>query len=332
MKELTRDIWQAVALSRDIGKKPRQVWWNGTPLVLFRGAEGLAALHDRCPHRHAPLSGGRVVGGSVECPYHGWRFDGAGQCTAIPGHMAETPRYRIPCLSVTETGGVVFLSEGRPEAPPYLHCMQDQGQPVRMLLVSNATRSTVIDTAENILDATHTHFTHKGLLRGLSPRRFAVNVRVTGGPGWVGADYTGEERQQGLVSALLDGARVRTVGRYRHPGIAELEYWGPKGLVLAMTFHLRQATETRVEGIGVLVGPRQGAWGWLKMQAFRPLFRIALEQDRKVLAEAFDTARAAGNPRPLIGPLDILRTEIEAIDAGRLPEAAAAPRDLQIEL
>ena len=330
MTETAKNFWQAVALSRDIGKRPRQIWWNGTALALFRTAAGLAALHDRCPHRHAALSGGRVVGGSVECPYHGWRFDGAGQCTAIPGHIGDLPRYRVPCLTAMEKGGVVFLTEGRPASPPWLHAME--GQPMRCHLVSRATRSTLIDTAENILDATHTHFTHKGLLRGLSARRFAVTVTVTGGPGWVQADYTGEDRQQGLVSALLDGTRVRTVGRYRHPGIAELEYWGPKGLVLTTTFHLRQATAERVEGVGVLIGPHQGAWGWLKMQVFRPLFRIALEQDRRILAQAFDTAAAAGNPRPLIGPLDILRPEIEAIAAGHLPQAATAPRQLQIEL
>ncbi|MDQ2067829.1 Rieske (2Fe-2S) protein [Xinfangfangia sp. CPCC 101601] len=322
--------WQAVALSRDIGAKPRQIWWEGQPYVLFRGAEGLSALHDRCPHRHVPLSGGRVHQGQIECPYHGWRFNGGGQCTAIPGLMTQLPRYRIPSLRTAERGGVIFISTGDPTHAPYLHAAE--GQDVRSLLVHSETRSTLIDAAENILDATHTHYTHKGLLRGLSSKRYAVNVEVTGGPNWVEASYTGEDRQQGLISALLDGSRVRTIGRYRHPGIAELEYWGPKGLVLATTFHLRQAKPDHVEGIGLLVGPRQGAWGWLKMQAFRPLFRIALQQDRKVLAQALERWNEAGQPRPLIGPLDILRADIEALAAGQAPQAASHPRKLQIEL
>lgn len=325
-----KDHWQAVALSRELGQKPKQIWWNGVPYVLFRGAEGVSALHDRCPHRHVPLSGGKVHQGQIECPYHGWRFDGGGHCTAIPGLMTQMPRYRIPCLRVTERGGVIFLSEGHPKDPPYLYAVE--GQKLRVLRVKSETRSTMIDAAENILDATHTHYTHKGLLRGLSTKRFAVNVTVTGGPGWVEADYRGEERQQGLVSAMLDGSRVRTVGRYRHPGIAELEYWGPKGLVLATAFHLRQASEGKVEGIGLLVGPHQGIWGWLKMLAFRPLFQIALQQDRKVLAQALDRWNEAGQPRPILGPLDILRADIEAIEAGQLPSAATAPRHLQIEL
>jgi nitrite reductase/ring-hydroxylating ferredoxin subunit len=330
MIEDTRDYWQAIARTQDIVKRPRQVWWNNAPYVLFRTAQGVKALHDRCPHRHVPLSGGKVVGDTVECPYHGWRFDGTGQCTAIPGLIGDLPRYRVPCLSVTETGGVVFISEGSPPGPPHLRCLAET--PMSTRLVTASTRSTLIDTAENILDATHTHFTHKGLLRGLSDRRFAVTVQLTGGPGWVEASYTGEERQQGLISALLDGARVRTIGRYRHPGIVELEYWGPKGLVLANTFHLWQATADRVDGIAVLIGPQLGPLGWLKLQVFRPLFQIAIRQDQHVLALAHDSAAAAGHPRPLIGPLDVLRTEIEAIAAGRLPQAATTPRTLQIEL
>jgi len=323
------DLWQAVALGRDLGAKPRRIWWNDRPIVLFRGAQGIAALIDRCPHRHAPLSAGRVVAGAVECPYHGWRFDGAGHCTHLPGLLGQMPRYRLPAFRVQEQGGIVYLCEGEPTAPPPA---PDAAGTLRRRLVQSAAQGRVIDVAENILDATHTHFTHRGLLRGLSARRYRVQVEVTGGPGWVEAAYSGEDHQQGIVSALLEGMRVRTIGRYRAPGIAELEYWGPKGLVLSTTFHLRQATADRVEGIGVLAGPHQGLWGWLKMQAFTPLFRIALAQDRWMLALCAANASPGQATAPLIGPLDFLRADMAAIDAGRLPAAAITPLRHQIEL
>jgi phenylpropionate dioxygenase-like ring-hydroxylating dioxygenase large terminal subunit len=56
------------------------------PLVLGRTAEGRAfAMRDACPHRGIPLSYGRFDGKTVECSYHGWRFDGCtGQCVEIP--------------------------------------------------------------------------------------------------------------------------------------------------------------------------------------------------------------------------------------------------------
>ena len=39
-----------------------------------------------CPHLGADLSaGGKVVGDCIECPFHGWKFDGkSGQLVDIP--------------------------------------------------------------------------------------------------------------------------------------------------------------------------------------------------------------------------------------------------------
>lgn len=323
--------WQAVALARDLGKRPLRVRLGDEAVVIFRTQRGLAALTDRCPHRLVPLSAGRVVGETLECSYHGWRFDRDGQCVAIPGHLGEVPRCRVVRWQVTEAEGAIFVARGAPATPPFTHVLA--GQPARCRMVKSATRSRLVDVAENILDATHTHFTHKGLLRGLSSRRYRVDVEVRGGPGWVEASYTGEDRQHGLISTLLEGgARLRTVGRYRHPGIAELEYWGPRGLVLATTFHLRQADDETVEGIGWLAGPRGGILGGLKALAFTPLFRIALAQDQKVLTAAFDNVRQNPDARPVIGPLDFLRLEIEAIVAGALPSSATSPRRYEILL
>lgn len=322
---MTDGVWQAVARSADLGRAPLRVWYAGKPVVLFRAQGGLSALHDRCPHRHVALSGGRVVAGRLECPYHGWQFDGAGRCTDIPGCLTELPRVRVPNYAVHEAEGGIFLSTAAGLRAPYVHVLQGQTPVTRV--VRSDTRGRLVDAAENILDATHTHFTHKGLLRGLSARRTSVQVEVTSGPDWVEASYVGEARQDGLISRLLDGARVRTVGRYRHPGIAELEYWGPRGIVLATTFHLRQATPERVEGIGWLTGPRQGGLGQIKALFFKPLFNVALAQDRRVLAASFDNAAGAA---PLIGPLDFLRADIEAIVAGRAPNPA--PRRFQMSL
>ena len=44
------------------------------------------ALRDRCPHKAAALSEGRITkSGLIQCAYHGWSFDGiAGDCRQIP--------------------------------------------------------------------------------------------------------------------------------------------------------------------------------------------------------------------------------------------------------
>ncbi|MCF6443735.1 Rieske 2Fe-2S domain-containing protein [Nereida sp. MMG025] len=325
-----RPHWQAVALSKDLRRKPLRLLFNGAPVVLFRAGSEIKAIEDRCPHRFANLSDGRVVEGQIECPYHGWRFDGQGQCRAIPGHQGPLPRVRIRRFHVAQKDGAIFISGDGQDHPPFTFAQS--GQDVVVHRARSTTRSTVLDTAENILDATHTHFTHKGLLRGLSHKRHLVDVKVTGGADWVQADYTGEPAQEGLVSKLLDGLRVRTVGRFRAGGIVELEYWGPRGLVLATTFHLRQATTDTVEGIAWLVGPRQKGWGHIKGLAFKPLFNIALWQDKRILAATFDNASLQPRQSPVIGPLDFLRRDIARILEGKTPNAAQKPQAFQIML
>jgi phenylpropionate dioxygenase-like ring-hydroxylating dioxygenase large terminal subunit len=60
--------------------KPLARTLHDQPLVLFRGSDGQpVVMPDRCPHRHAPLSCGRVHHGELACPYHGWQFTAAGQ-------------------------------------------------------------------------------------------------------------------------------------------------------------------------------------------------------------------------------------------------------------
>ena len=58
----------------------------GEQLVLFRGEDGTAGLIEAyCPHMGAHLGcGGKVVGNSVQCPFHAWEFDGTGSCTKVP--------------------------------------------------------------------------------------------------------------------------------------------------------------------------------------------------------------------------------------------------------
>jgi phenylpropionate dioxygenase-like ring-hydroxylating dioxygenase large terminal subunit len=64
--------WQIAAKSRELARKPRRVFIDGQHLVLFRTASGkVGVIEDRCLHRNAPLSQGRVCGETLQCPYHG---------------------------------------------------------------------------------------------------------------------------------------------------------------------------------------------------------------------------------------------------------------------
>jgi phenylpropionate dioxygenase-like ring-hydroxylating dioxygenase large terminal subunit len=81
------DFWYPALRSTEItGKKLAKAKLLEVPLVLGRTSNGHAfAMRDSCPHRGIPLSYGRFDGQTVECSYHGWRFDAcSGRCVEIP--------------------------------------------------------------------------------------------------------------------------------------------------------------------------------------------------------------------------------------------------------
>lgn len=102
----------------------------GRDLVLCRAEDGIARLFDAyCPHLGAHLGyGGRIVGDQIECPFHGWRFDGRGQCVAVPGVSSTRVRTSLKAWHLSEVNDCVmawFDPDGRepgwrmPELPEF---------------------------------------------------------------------------------------------------------------------------------------------------------------------------------------------------------------------
>jgi nitrite reductase/ring-hydroxylating ferredoxin subunit len=88
--------WWPVAHSDEVRQHPGAFRLGTRALAVYRDLTGaVRAVEDRCPHRRLPLSMGRLTeDGSLQCPYHGWSFDGAtGRCTAIPNLSTDE---RIP--------------------------------------------------------------------------------------------------------------------------------------------------------------------------------------------------------------------------------------------
>src|ERR1700732_404738 len=86
------DFWYpAVRSSLIRGNKLVTAMLLEVPLVLGRTSEGRAfAMRDSCPHRGIPLSYGHFDGATVECSYHGWRFDACtARCVEIPSLTSQ---------------------------------------------------------------------------------------------------------------------------------------------------------------------------------------------------------------------------------------------------
>jgi phenylpropionate dioxygenase-like ring-hydroxylating dioxygenase large terminal subunit len=112
--------WTPVLTSEQVTTTPVSVGHDDHDWVLVRLTPGgpVSVYPSHCPHRLVPLAAASVVDGQLQCRYHGWRFDGAGTCTAIPSappgsnvppraHLGDVP-------GVREGDGQVWL-QPRPE-------------------------------------------------------------------------------------------------------------------------------------------------------------------------------------------------------------------------
>ena len=156
--------WWPVALEADAAAGPVALELLGERLVLWRDAAGNPVLMtDRCPHRGAQLSLGRVVGDALQCPYHGWRFDTQGRCVAIPALPGfEPPASSSACRhGVQVAHGLVWADLGGAEqGPPPLPGLA----PRRLVYGPFDVATSAPRAVENFLDTSHFAFVHEGWL------------------------------------------------------------------------------------------------------------------------------------------------------------------------
>jgi phenylpropionate dioxygenase-like ring-hydroxylating dioxygenase large terminal subunit len=136
----------------------------GEPVVMFRGADGaLAALEDRCCHRHYPLSKGKVCGDRLQCGYHGFEFDASGACVRVPSQRIVPEGARVRRYPIVERHNLVWIWMGAPEAADaakivdfgWLASPAWRWKGTRYAV--NASYELVI---ENLMDLTHITFVH----------------------------------------------------------------------------------------------------------------------------------------------------------------------------
>ncbi|NES93761.1 MAG: Rieske 2Fe-2S domain-containing protein [Desertifilum sp. SIO1I2] len=83
-------FWYPVVALEDLKIAPRSFTLLGQKIALWLDATGKpAAVADRCCHRSAQLSKGKVIEGNLSCPYHGWTFNASGTCVKVPQIAAE---------------------------------------------------------------------------------------------------------------------------------------------------------------------------------------------------------------------------------------------------
>jgi phenylpropionate dioxygenase-like ring-hydroxylating dioxygenase large terminal subunit len=160
--------WFAVAFSRDlIAGDVRAVHYFDEDLVLLRTRSGEARVLDAyCPHLGAHLGhGGRVMGETLRCPFHGWQFDaGTGACSTIPYCDRIPPAAHVRAWPTRECNGMIFAwhhdrgSEPEWDLPTLPEIGDAEWSEPRTFDIELAAH--VQDTHENNNDPVHFQFVH----------------------------------------------------------------------------------------------------------------------------------------------------------------------------
>ncbi|AWR96843.1 Rieske 2Fe-2S domain-containing protein [Acidianus sulfidivorans JP7] len=152
--------WLPVAFSDEIKDKYETSLLNHEILIIRKG-DKLYALNNRCPHRLAKLSRGKITDEEIQCPYHGWKFNLDGKLTLVPS-LGKSINVKLRKYYVKEKYGIIWISideprEDLPEIKEWDSFRRIKCGPYYI----NANPFRVL---ENLLDVSHFPYVHESYL------------------------------------------------------------------------------------------------------------------------------------------------------------------------
>ena len=137
----------------------------GEDFTLFRGETGTPhVLAFRCAHRGMQLSPGWIEGDCIRCFYHGWKYDGSGQCVEQPAEPKPfSQKVKIPDYPTRDYLGLIFTYLGEGEPPPFPRYADFEDFEGVLDLHSGLRKCNFFNNAENGLDPAHVAYVHRGL-------------------------------------------------------------------------------------------------------------------------------------------------------------------------
>ena len=211
-KSYLRNTWYVAMWSEELvrGELVARTILN-EPIVFFRREDGsVVALRDRCAHRSAPLSMGKVLPGDrLQCPYHGLEFGAEGHCVHNPhGDGRIVAANRVRSFPVAEKDRLVWIWTGdrQPDATaiPDFSVLDTDDE----LAITRRDRITVHANYElvtdNLLDLSHTSYLHEGILGNLEMVDAEITVKQDGDTVTVGR-ASKNSAIPGMFKALMPG-------------------------------------------------------------------------------------------------------------------------------
>ena len=164
----------------------------GIPLVIWKPSSSSTyqVFLDRCPHRLAPLSEGRIDdNGNLMCSYHGWEFDTDGECRRIPqadnSELIAEKSHNFcatvyPCQQKNDLLWV-WMDADSPEVAAQSDLpLSDKIDASKGYVWSSMVRDLEYDwqtLVENVADPSHVAFAHHGI-QGNRDRAAAIPLEI----------------------------------------------------------------------------------------------------------------------------------------------------------
>ena len=220
--------WHPVALAESVTDHPVAVTLLDQAVVLWRGEVGIVhAWADQCPHRGARFSLGKVIGGKLECGYHGWQFAASGQCVFVPAMPAFTApaTHCARRFQAREAYGLIWVCIGGPNAGSsntgsVFELPSFAAESDAALYKLNCGPYDVATSAprvvENFLDMAHFGFVHEGWLGSRPTATSTASTTIS--------DYLVEPTATGLVATNCKAWQPRSNVHSTAPAQVEYRY------------------------------------------------------------------------------------------------------------
>ncbi len=206
------DHWYVVAEPRELSaRRPNSLRRHGREWVVWRKADGSWLMkQDRCPHRSARLSQGKIHNDCVVCPFHGFRFDSTGRCSHVPEMGREAPGLKIESHTLYEAHGFLWWKRGSvsTESPPWFEELSGGSWGTHD---ARQWKQHVSRCIENQLDYAHLPFVHANTIGAKMDVRKTVEFIST------------ENDIRMIMSRAEKGGQEATGIRFLYPGLWRLK-------------------------------------------------------------------------------------------------------------
>jgi phenylpropionate dioxygenase-like ring-hydroxylating dioxygenase large terminal subunit len=326
--------WYIAARSKDVGnKRPLASTIMEEKVALWRTGRGdVAAVVDRCLHRNAALTAGRINDGCITCPYHGWSYGSDGLCSFVPSEgndFRPRPDRRLETFPVAEQDGFVWVYMGTPARAggrrPFAFPPVGDGWNSYTMVTRFA--GDVTDLVENFMDVPHTAFVHSGWFRKAHNAKPAEAI-VERMHDAVHVEYFQPDDSIGFTRRMLnpDNAPMTHTDRFFMPNVTRVDYgWGSRrGFII--TSQITPVTP-REAIVYTAITFRFGAVNRLARRLLPAYTRIVINQDVKIMDVQTATITRFGERRFHGTGADVIHRSIEALrDYSKEGERGTPPR------